>query len=92
VGLFGKMVIMGKRKVTCEYCLQTFCPEWSEQESLQEKERNFGGMPLEECALLCTNCFVKVMLHAESIGEYADQSWRKGYEDVINEVLCQKKQ
>ncbi len=89
MGLFGKVAAMS-RKFRCDVCLTIFSPEWSKEQALEEKNKNFGDLSLGQCGEVCTGCFIKIMLYAEATGQHKDPSWRKGYEDQIDEVLCQK--
>jgi DNA-directed RNA polymerase subunit RPC12/RpoP len=54
-----------------------------------EWERNFPGIPDEDKALVCTDCFIKIMLTAESEG-LQSSAWREGHEDIIGEASREK--
>lgn len=73
----------------CALCEEVFQQERPEQESIEEKERNFPGVPDEQMGKLCTDCFVQVMLFAEKeLGH--PPNWRRDYEDLIAEIQSLK--
>lgn len=48
-------------KFICAECNQTFDKERSDDEAMEEKEMLFPNLSLEECAIVCTDCFQKIM-------------------------------
>ncbi len=42
---------------TCTICKGIFDKGWSDEEAAAEKEEIFGSVPLEECDLVCDDCF-----------------------------------
>lgn len=49
------------RKFTCDCCKNKFICERTEKETLEEKNRLFGDMPLSEMVRVCDDCFKKIM-------------------------------
>lgn len=43
----------------CEDCKQEFESTWDDEDALQEKEKNFGEIPLKLCAIVCDDCYKK---------------------------------
>lgn len=35
--------------------------EWTEEKKLKEKQQNFGDLPLENCEIVCDDCYNKIM-------------------------------
>lgn len=50
-------------KFTCACCHETFDEGWSREEAIAEKEKNFGGLTLEKFAVVCDDCYKKIMGH-----------------------------
>jgi hypothetical protein len=46
---------------TCEVCKQTIQSTWTEEESLAEKESNWGDAPIDQCVAMCGDCYEKFM-------------------------------
>lgn len=51
----------------------------------REWKRNFPANSDSDKVLVCTDCFVALMLRAEKEG-YHNNKWRKGYEKNIEEL------
>ena len=53
-------------KITNEFkccaCNGVFEKEWTDEEAEKEKDELFGGIPLEDCDLVCDDCFKKMGL------------------------------
>jgi hypothetical protein len=49
----------------CDECKGEFEYEsdWSEEDALKEKENNFGNIPIENCGIVCDDCYNKIMQH-----------------------------
>jgi hypothetical protein len=41
----------------CAMCHNTYESGWSDQEALAEKEQLWGDVPIEDCAVICNDCF-----------------------------------
>lgn len=46
-------------KFKCAYCGGVFDKEWTDAEAKAELETNFGDWPVEECAVVCDDCYEK---------------------------------
>ncbi len=51
---------MSTRRCRCDLCGKVFDSAWSAEEAKAEKERDFPGVPLEDCAVICDECYQKV--------------------------------
>jgi hypothetical protein len=51
---------------TCDVCHQTFKYAWSDEEAKKELEQNFG-VSVEECGLVCDDCYKKMCEQAISM-------------------------
>lgn len=47
-------------KYTCAMCEKECESEWTEEEAIAEKERDFGAVPLEECDVVCDDCYQQI--------------------------------
>lgn len=47
---------------TCSKCGGTFEKGWSDEEALAEKNSVFGGHAVEDCKLICDDCYQRFML------------------------------
>jgi len=45
----------------CARCGEEFESDWSEEEALEEKNRLFGAVPIEQCSVVCDDCFKIIM-------------------------------
>jgi hypothetical protein len=45
---------------TCSMCEEVCESEWTEEEAIAEKERDFGSVPLEECDTVCDKCYQQI--------------------------------
>lgn len=45
----------------CAVCHGVFERALSDEEALAELQSNFGGFPKDECALVCDDCYNKIM-------------------------------
>jgi len=52
---------MTNNEYTCEKCQGTFIKGWSDEEAKAELDRNFPGMEIENCAMICDDCYVVPM-------------------------------
>ena len=50
---------------TCSHCRGTFEPAWSDEEAKAEAAETFPDVPLEECAIVCDECYKKIMSWAK---------------------------
>ena len=52
---------MKEGKFKCDLCKGVFDfedPEvWSDKDAINEKEEIFGGIPLDECGIVCDDCW-----------------------------------
>jgi len=46
---------------TCAACDGVFSFDWTEEEALAEKEKNWGDMPIEDMAIVCDDCYREMM-------------------------------
>lgn len=44
----------------CVMCKQTFNKAWSDEEAEAEVKEVFGPIPLEECDVVCDDCYKKL--------------------------------
>lgn len=49
----------------CSLCGKTYKYAWSKEEAINEKNKNFGNIPIEDCAIICDPCY-KIMMPAEN--------------------------
>jgi hypothetical protein len=52
---------MSDNTYTCAMSHQTFEKEWTDEEALEELTRNFGLSTVEDCAIVCDDCYKKVV-------------------------------
>jgi hypothetical protein len=49
----------------CEHCGEEFEPlddeQWNDAKAAAELEQNFPGAPIEECAVICEDCYQRIM-------------------------------
>lgn len=64
----------------CCLCHGTFTKGWTDDEAMAELETKYPGMPLEECGIVCDDCFVRQPKH-ELIS--VDTELPKFYEPVM---------
>lgn len=50
-----------KETYECEYCHGVFEFEWTEEEALAEMQETFGELPEEDQAIVCDDCYNKIM-------------------------------
>jgi hypothetical protein len=48
---------MTKRTYKCSECGGVYESEWTEEEANAELERDFPGTSIEECDVVCDNCY-----------------------------------
>jgi hypothetical protein len=48
---------------------------WSDELAMAEKERDFPGVPMEECAVICDECYqdVRPDTHPKEYGEFKEE-------------------
>lgn len=51
---------MENDKYKCDMCGEVFKFVRSEEEAIQEKNNNFGNIPLSDCGIVCNFCYVKM--------------------------------
>jgi hypothetical protein len=49
---------------TCAECGETYGRQRTEEEALEEKDALFPDVPIEDCAIVCDDCFKKLMPYA----------------------------
>jgi hypothetical protein len=51
--------------LVCHFCGEEFEPTdnatWNDGKAAEELEQNFPGTPLEECVVICDDCYQKMM-------------------------------
>lgn len=47
-------------KYTCAVCKGEFESNWTEEEANAEKERDFGAVPLDQCDVVCDECYKQI--------------------------------
>jgi hypothetical protein len=47
-------------KYTCSMCKGVCESQWTEAEAIAEKNRDFGNVPLEECDIVCDDCYQQI--------------------------------
>lgn len=52
-------------KFICEHCNQELLTFTSQEERERERDKLFPGLDKEDQALVCGDCFVKIMDHCE---------------------------
>ena len=50
-----------KNEYTCSACGETFNRGRPEEDALKEKDDLFPDIPIEECAIVCDDCFKEIM-------------------------------
>jgi hypothetical protein len=45
----------------CEVCKGIFKKDWSQAEALEELFTNFGKVNLDDCIIVCDDCYTKLM-------------------------------
>ncbi len=55
---------MSAKTFECESCGQTFECGWTEEEQRAEAAINFPGLPEEDAATICDDCFHDIMARA----------------------------
>ena len=48
-------------KYACECCGNSFESTWSDADARAEKERVFPDVPFSACAIVCDDCYQKIM-------------------------------
>ena len=46
----------------CSACKCKFEKDWSDDEALKEKDKNFKNIAIEDCDIVCDDCYKKIML------------------------------
>jgi hypothetical protein len=53
----------GQNQYRCAWCGNVYDLErnedWSEEKARAEKERDFPGVPMEQCVVVCDDCYQK---------------------------------
>lgn len=52
---------MSKNEFTCYACSETFEKGWSDEEAMAEFGSTFPSADLEECSVVCDDCYKKIM-------------------------------
>ena len=66
------------RKYKCGLCNKEFKAAWTEEEAKAEMIANFGDVPEEDQAVVCDDCYNKM------IGEYPPEQYLKDSSKKIN--------
>ena len=61
---------------TCANCGLTFVSGWSEDEAIVEKEELWGEISLEDCVVVCDDCFE---LFSPEKNPSAYRKWKKDH-------------
>ena len=46
-----------KETYVCAICKEKFTKGWSDKEAFAEKKELWGDLPIEECDIICDDCF-----------------------------------
>ena len=46
---------------TCSMCGNTYDKGWTDEEAAAEKNELWGSVPLDDCDVVCEDCFQKIM-------------------------------
>ena len=49
----------GPNQYRCASCNGIFEKGWSDEEAMEEKNRDFGNAPMEDCVVVCDDCYQK---------------------------------
>ena len=44
----------------CAMCGNIYKKGWSEEDAIAEKNELFGNIPIEECDIICDDCFKQI--------------------------------
>ena len=54
-----------KEDLICAHCGEEFTPsddeQWNDTKALVELEQKFPGTPVEECVVICDDCYQRIM-------------------------------
>lgn len=50
----------GLNQYRCAQCKGIFDKGWSDEDALEEKNRHFPGTPVEDCVIVCDDCYLGV--------------------------------
>lgn len=51
----------GPQQYRCAQCGKVFDKGWSDEEAAAELGRTFPGFEIEDCAVVCDDCFKEIM-------------------------------
>lgn len=51
---------MNPNEYKCAMCRGVFEKEWTDEEAVAELQEDFGAVPIEDCAVICDDCYQKV--------------------------------
>lgn len=52
--------VLGSNTYTCAICKGEFEKGWSDEEAVAEKDSYWGDVPLDECGVICDDCWNKI--------------------------------
>lgn len=52
---------MSKETFQCAVCGGIFTPTWDDSEAVQEFEENFPGYSVDDCDIVCDDCYNQIM-------------------------------
>lgn len=52
---------MNNKTFICAHCKEEFEFDWSEEEAIEEKNKNFGDIDIKNCSIVCDDCYEKIM-------------------------------
>jgi hypothetical protein len=59
-----KMNEPGPNQYRCAWCEKIYDlqrdGDWNEEKAANERERDFPGVPMEQCAVVCDDCYQKM--------------------------------
>lgn len=53
--------VLKANEYQCAHCYGVYEKIWSDEEANAEKDELFGDVPLSECAVICDDCFKRMV-------------------------------
>ena len=50
-----------KETFTCDSCGKTYPKGWTDEEAMQETQEMFGSVPIDDCNVICDDCYKIIM-------------------------------
>jgi DNA-directed RNA polymerase subunit RPC12/RpoP len=51
---------MNSKEYKCSMCGEVFESLWSDEEAIEETHENFGDYEIEDCAVVCDDCYKRM--------------------------------